>query len=134
MICLPDLHLGCVERKDPSRQLHKSEKKNYILFLLHREHLKLLKIAWPFQNSRMLVTRSFLTKMFFVLRSRWAMAGLPCVPTMGMCKWFRPVAIDKAMLNSWQRKKSFTISQRFLKKLCLKLLGEERKMHVQSVD
>ena len=37
MICLPDLHLGCVERKDPSRQLRKSAKK--IIMICYTENI-----------------------------------------------------------------------------------------------
>ena len=39
----------------------------------------------------------------------WAMAGLPCVPTISICKWASPVAIEVAIRNnkSWFKKTWF---------------------------
>lgn len=39
----------------------------------------------------------FFTNTFLLLRSRCAMAGLPCVPKISTCKCARPLAMDSAI-------------------------------------
>ena len=48
-------------------------------------------------RSAMTQVRSFLTRMFLDLRSRWAMAGLPWVPEISRWRWVSPVAMESAM-------------------------------------
>lgn len=42
----------------------------------------------------------FFTRMFLLLRSRWAMAGLPCVPKISVCRWQSPETAEYARRSS----------------------------------
>ena len=40
------------------------------------------------------------TRMFLLLRSRWAMAGLPWVPWISRWRWVSPVAMSRQILTA----------------------------------
>lgn len=53
-------------------------------------------------RSAMQHCRLLLTSTLRLLRSRWAMAGLPWVPKISTCRWARPQAADTASFRaSW---------------------------------
>ena len=41
-----------------------------------------------------ILSRSYLTRMFLDLMSRWAIAGLPRLPEISVCRWLTPQAIE----------------------------------------
>ena len=50
-------------------------------------------------RSAMTQVRSFFTRMFRDFRSRWAIAGLPCVPDISRWRCVSPLAMSRAMLT-----------------------------------